>query len=175
MPDFALRHVPALAAKAPHRSSGIALSALPEGHVIHVLGSFDGPDLAPALAALAPGNAYAVRRAGPGQWFIVGDEPSMAEALLQRLPQGAYGVDQSHGRVGIRIEGPMVERVLCKGTALDLDLSVFPVGHSANTLIGHIGAHITRVAANAFEIIALRGFAESLWDDLLQMSAEFAE
>jgi sarcosine oxidase subunit gamma len=67
-----------------------------------------------------------------------------------------------------------VERVLAKGTAVDLTLSAFPIGKSTTTLIGHIAAHITRMSAEGFEIMVLRGFAESLWDDLARMSAEFA-
>ncbi len=43
------------------------------------------------------------------------------------------------------------------------------VGGSTATLIGHIAAHVTRVDKDAFEIIVLRGFAESLWDDLARM------
>ncbi len=49
------------------------------------------------------------------------------KALLDALEPQAMGVDQSQGRVRIRIEGKMVERVLAKGTAVDLSLPAFPV------------------------------------------------
>jgi sarcosine oxidase subunit gamma len=75
--------------------------------------------------------------------------------------------------VRIRIEGKTAHRALSKGTALDLDPSAFPIGQSAVTLVGHIAAHVTRVGAETFEIIVLRGFAESLWDDLARMGLEF--
>jgi sarcosine oxidase subunit gamma len=96
------------------------------------------------------------------------------KSLFAALEPRATGVDQSHGRVRIRIEGKMASRALSKGNAVDLDPSAFPVGQSAVTLIGHIAAHMTRVAPEAFEIIVLRGFAESLWDDLARMSLEFS-
>ena len=35
------------------------------------------------------------------------------------------------------------------------------------------GFHLTRVDGQVFEVIVLRGFAESLWDDLARMSLEF--
>ncbi|SEH97891.1 sarcosine oxidase, gamma subunit family, heterotetrameric form [Rhizobium tibeticum] len=59
--------------------------------------------------------------------------------------------------------------------AVDLALSECAVGRSTTTLIGHIAAHITRVDEDAFEIIVLRGFAESLWDDLARMCRRIRE
>jgi len=82
-------------------------------------------------------------------------------------------VDQSHGRVRIALSGPMATRVLAKGTAADLSLTAFPIHHATTTLIGHIAAHLTRIAEDRFELIVLRGFAESQWEDLDRMSAEF--
>lgn len=175
MSEYRLIHRPALSDKQPFNASGIGLTALPEGHVIHVLAE-QGADPSAMLKGLAE-QGHSVRYAAPGQWFIVGDEPLADDALaalLTRLTPHAEGVDQSHGRVRILARGPMVERVLAKGSGTDLALSAFAVGRSTTTLIGHIAAHVTRVEDHAFEIMVLRGFAESLWDDLAQMSAEFA-
>ena len=46
---------------------------------------------------------------------------------------------------------------------------------ATTTLIGHIAAHITRTGPDRFELMPLRGFAESLWHDLETMAAEFAD
>ncbi|MFK3779335.1 sarcosine oxidase subunit gamma family protein [Agrobacterium sp. NPDC089420] len=176
-PDFksgfrpALR--PVLGKKGAIASTAIKLSPLPEGTIIHVLAAPDTSDMETRLGSLAKGD---VRVVSPGQWFIVGEQPLSPpdmKALLAALEPQATGVDQSQGRVRIRIEGRMAERVLAKGTAVDLSPRAFPVGHSATTLIGHIAAHITRLDGQAFEIIVLRGFAESLWDDLARMGLEF--
>lgn len=167
---------PALGSKAAVRSAGIAITALPEGHVIHVLGEAGGPDLAPLLREATGGKPHAVRAAGPAQWFLVSDERlshAGITAVLDALPPGAAGIDQSHGRVRIRIDGPMTEHVLAKGTAVNLALAAFPVGQSTTTLIGHIAAHLTRIARDTFELMVLRTFAQSLWDDLATMSAEY--
>ncbi|RUW96766.1 sarcosine oxidase subunit gamma [Mesorhizobium sp. M8A.F.Ca.ET.059.01.1.1] len=176
MSEFRVTLRPALATMHPVASDRIALEALAEGHVIHVLGKPGDEGLAARLAPLSDGSAHAVRFAGPGQWYIVGDGMiSHAEltALSEALKPDGFGIDQSQGRVRILAKGLMVERVLAKGTGVDLSLAAFPVGHSTTTLIGHIAAHVTRTGENAFEIMVLRGFAESLWDDLARMCAEY--
>lgn len=171
MSDHTLVQRPALAGKAPLERPGIRLAPLPEGHVLHVLAR-QGDDLSAALAKAA--GAGAVRTVAPGQWFIVGDAPltpAESDALLAKLGPGVIGVDQSHGRVRILISGRDVERVLAKGIAADLALPAFPVGHSTTALVEHIAAHVTRVDEQAFELMVLRGFAESLWESLERMSA----
>ncbi|OHV72575.1 sarcosine oxidase subunit gamma family protein [Ensifer sp. LCM 4579] len=168
---------PVLGTKQAVSSATLRLSPLPEGTIIHVLARPGEEDMVPFLGSVAQTAAHAVRPVSPGQWFIVGEEPmphKEMKSLFAALEPRASGVDQSHGRVRIRIEGKMASRALSKGTALDLDPSAFPVGQSSVTLIGHIAAHITRVGSEAFEIIVLRGFAESLWDDLARMSLEFS-
>ncbi|WP_428426353.1 sarcosine oxidase subunit gamma family protein [Pararhizobium sp.] len=182
MADFALLHRPALAdAKsgsfgAPSTVQRIRLAALPEGHVLHVLSSRGSGDLTDLIPRIGDGASHAVRPYGPGQWFVIGDAPLSAAEIFAKTPllDGKASIsDQGHGRVRIGISGASVEAVLAKGTAVDLALSNFPVGHSAMTLIGHISALISRTGPESFELLVLRGFAESLWDELIQMSLEF--
>lgn len=175
MADFRIIHRPALSSTFASRKSAISLESLPEGCVVHILGKPDGEDLTGVLVDLTGSAGQSVRAAGPGQWFVVGDQPmtfAELQVLLARLAPHAYGVDQSHGRVRIGIRGPAVAQVLAKGTAVDTE--TLAVGQSAMTLVGHISVHLTRTEADAFELMVLRGFAESLWDDLERMSAEFA-
>jgi sarcosine oxidase, subunit gamma len=176
MSDYRITLRPALGAKLPLLSPGINLQPLPEGHIIQVLADPLHGDISAQLAQIAAQAAHSVRAAAPGQWFLVGDDalPHATLAQLFDKLRPHAGVDQSNGRVRMLAQGPMVERVLSKGTAVDLSLEKFPIGYSTTTLIGHIAAHVTRVGANGFEIMVLRGFAESLWDDLARMSAEFA-
>jgi sarcosine oxidase subunit gamma len=177
MSEFSITSRSALESRTAISSEGITLEALPEGHVIHVLGKPGEPIEPDLLASLSDGAPFAVRAAAPGQWFIVGNQPKsylQLESLFAKLRPNAFGIDQSAGRVRILMHGPMVERVLAKGTAVDLAIACFSLGHSTTTLIGHISAHVTRTGVQAFEIMVLRGFAESLWDDLSLMAAEFA-
>ncbi|ODR92483.1 sarcosine oxidase subunit gamma family protein [Sinorhizobium alkalisoli] len=177
MSEFRPTLRPALGNKQAVSSPAVKLSPLQEGTIIHVLARPGEQDVVPFLSSLTDAATHALRPVSPGQWFIVRDAPmphQEMKSLFAALEPRANGVDQSHGRVRVRIEGQMASRALSKGTALDLDPSAFPVGQSAVTLIGHIAAHITRVGWETFEIIVLRGFAESLWDDLARMSLEFS-
>jgi len=176
MSVFAIEHRAALAGKPALISTGVTLRALPEGHVLHLLSASADVSVSSTISAVLGCRALAKRSASPGQWFVVGDEPLSPAALadiVQKVKPHAEVVDQSHGRVRIAIAGAKATSVLAKGTAVDLALSAFPVGHATTTLIGHIGAHITRVSEDGFELMVLRGFAESLWDELAELSAEF--
>lgn len=171
---FDLSPQPALAGKQPIVRDGVSLTPLFGGHVIHVLGRSGDTELGALLRDVPGSSSLAVRAVSPGQYFIVGDATlTHAEtmAIAEKLKPRADIVDQSDGRVRIAVRGPMSERVLAKGTAVDL--ASLTIGQAAMTLIGHIGAQITRTGDDGFEIIVLRGFAASLWDDLDHMSREF--
>lgn len=182
MVDFALLHRPALSGVksgsfgAASAKGRVTLAALPEGHVLQVLAARESGGLDGMILPISDGNPHAVRPYGPGQWFVIGDASLSAAEIFGKAAtlQGKGSIsDQSHGRIRIGISGPAVETVLAKGTAVDLDRQAFPEGHSAMTLIGHISALITRTGPESFELLVLRGFAESLWDELIEMSLEF--
>ncbi|OQP84800.1 hypothetical protein BTR14_18255 [Rhizobium rhizosphaerae] len=171
--SMTLRHHPVLGGKAALRLKDVTLEALPEGHVLQLLAA--APEAGPGLRERIGDSD--LRPLAPGQWLLIGNAPLTPEDLTgleERLKPVADIVDQSHGRVRIALSGPAARAVLAKGTAVDLDAAAFPVGHAAQTLIGHIGAHLARTGEDSFELTVLRGFAESLWDDLAQMAAEFA-
>lgn len=163
MYDFELIHRPVLASAKPPGSDRIRLTPLPEGTVLQVFGPVGR---GASLAEAATRAGLSLRPNGPGQWYVVSD----ASARLE-LPDGFSVVDQSHGRVRIAIEGDAVEQVLAKGTGIDF--SRFEVGHATSTLVGHVGAHLTRTAADRFELMPLRSLAGSLWHDLERMAAEY--
>lgn len=176
MSEFCITPQPALATVRSLASGRVVLEPLPEGHVVHVLGKPGDEQLAARLEPFSDGSVHAVRTAGPGQWLIVGNSaisPAAFTALCEALKPEAFGLDQSHGRVRILLKGAMAEQVLSKGTAVDLAISAFPAGCSTSTLIGHITVHLTRIGENIFEIIVLRSFAESLWNGLAGMCAEY--
>jgi sarcosine oxidase subunit gamma len=132
-----------------------------------------GGDLTAALCRLAN---CSVLWAGFEQYYILAE--GRAEGALYRdvkMNLGDLGTvsDQSHGRIVIRIAGPRARSVLAKGTPVDLHADEFPVGKSVVTQIAHVGVHLTRISADAFEISIFRGFAESFWEWLTQQSEEF--
>lgn len=175
MPD--LRPLPALVARTPLTSPRVRLSALPAGTFLQVIAGPPALDQNFDIDRVATDAGLALRTISPGQWILVGDRatsyPDMRRLLRSLEPHGS-GTDQSHSRVRMHLEGPMAAAVLSKGAAVDLDPSAFPQGHTVATLVGHISAHLTRLDAEAFEVAVMRSFAESLWDDLAQMCAEFA-
>ncbi|MEQ8481791.1 MAG: sarcosine oxidase subunit gamma family protein [Hoeflea sp.] len=170
-------HRTVLSEAKPQESESIRIAPLPEGHVVEVLAKTTGADLRSNLESLtSKDTACPVRAGGPGQWFIVGNRPlsrSEMDVLLKSLEPKADCVDQSHGRIRIEIGGAKVEQVLAKGTAVDLALCAFPVGHATPTQIGHVSTHLTRTAQDNFEIMVLRGFAQSLWDEICLMAREY--
>lgn len=173
MADFQLIHRPGVSGAFASSTGAVTLQPLPEGRVIHVLGK-PGGDLRPILGEFVGADPHSLRSAGPGQWFIVGDAPvthDELQAMAAKLAPHAFIVDQSHGRVRIGLKGNRISDVLAKGTGVDLE--AIAVGESAMTLVGHISVHLTRVAPDSIELMVLRGFAESLWDELVRMSREF--
>ena len=168
----------------PHVAAGtgagasINLAPVTGGFVIHVLGDAksDEAALKQALAKIAPELGVNVRKSAPNQWFWVGDADVSSDRLTKiqtALPSQFALADQTHGRVRMRLSGASSRTVLAKGTMVDLSIDQYAIGQSAMTQIGHIGAMITRIEDDSFELIVLRSFAASLWDELHHMAAEF--
>ena len=83
--------------------------------------------------------------------------------------------DQSHGRIRIGSRGASPSKPSSPRARLSISLRAnFAIGHSAMTLIGHISTHlIPEPVRQPSKSWSLRGFAESLWDELIQMGLEF--
>ncbi|WEX85901.1 sarcosine oxidase subunit gamma [Sinorhizobium garamanticum] len=125
---------------------------------------------------LSSATEFAVRFSAPGEWLVVSenDTPEGLQRRLDALCSGqAHIVDQSEARVLFRLSGPSTRRILAKGIGLDLHPKAFATGASANALCGHIAVNLARTGEDAFELIAPRSFAESLFDDLMTMGREY--
>lgn len=162
--DFPIVRRAALGDKGVETFGAVTLESLQDATVLHLL-------CKPGDAAPNPPEGFDLRSAGPGQWFAVGFAGVDHSAAVD---ESSFVVDQSHGRVLIRISGSPVRKVLAKGTALDLHPHHFAIGAATTTLIGHIAVNLCRTGEDQFELMVLRGFAESLWHELEFMSAEFA-
>jgi methylglutamate dehydrogenase subunit D len=126
--------------------------------------------------ALQGRKSGAVSWAGPDQWYVQSateGEGVLAFALKKQLGAAASVVDQSHGRVTLRVEGPKARQLLAKGTPVDLHPDEFPVGKSCLTQMAHVGVHLTRVGNDDFELSVFRGFSESFWEWLTVQALEF--
>lgn len=172
MSDFELIHRPAIGAAPQRGSDAFSMKALPEGTLIHILGK-PGTDLGATLRDAFGDDANRVRSFGPGQWLVVKDEPTDRadlQAAFEKVGVQAFAVDQTHGRIRIEVSGTSVALVLAKGTAVDVE--GLGIGQSAMTMVGYISVHITRCAADRYELTVLRGFGQSLWDEIGDMSAD---
>ncbi|WP_429932363.1 sarcosine oxidase subunit gamma [Agrobacterium vitis] len=161
--DFPLLRRASLGDKGVAKFGALTLESLHEAIVLHVLGK-------PGDTAPTPPGGFDLRSAGPSQWFAVA--PAGADQT-DAFGESIFVVDQSHGRVLIRISGAPVRHVLAKGTALDLHPDYFSIGAATTTLIGHIAVNLCRTGEDQFELLVLRGFAECLWDELAGMAREF--
>jgi sarcosine oxidase subunit gamma len=83
MRDFPLPHRTALtSAQATRFGASLTLQPLPEGHVLQVFSSQGMTDIRSSLLKISDGADHAVRAAGPGQWFVVGDRPLAAQEFF---------------------------------------------------------------------------------------------
>ena len=173
MSDFELIHRPAIGAAPLRGSDAFAMKALPEGTLVHILGKPGSDDLTGLLQGVFGAEANRVRSFGPGQWLVVKDEATShveLQASFDKLGSQAFVVDQTHGRIRIEVSGHAVTSVLAKGTAVDFE--ALGIGQSAMTIFGHISVHLTRCASDRYELTVLRGFGQSLWDEIADMSVD---
>ena len=127
------------------------------------------------------GDAEVVLHSAPDSLLVLAEERpegDLAAELRGLLGETASLVDNSHGRVLVRLAGPKARDLLAFGTPVDLAPEAFPVGAGAATLLGHIAVTLLLRSeppetGPVFEIVVARGFAESLWDWLTGRARRF--
>jgi sarcosine oxidase subunit gamma len=131
---------------------------------------------APAANQLSGDFTLSLRSIAPGVWQIVGDVSltPQAAALRTTLQSIATVVDVSHGRSALLISGPSAAKSLAKFCGLDLASDKFMTGHSTQTRFGHIAMTLSRIDdAPTFEILVFRGYAQHVFESLVEGAAEF--
>lgn len=116
-----------------------------------------------------------VRDCAPGEWLVVSTTLGavVVENALAEIA-GASVIDQSDGRALLRIHGPNVRKILAKCVAVDLHSDALPIGTSANMLCCHVAVNLARTGADTFEIVVVRSFCGSVFEDVMEMGREFA-
>lgn len=94
---------------------------------------------------------------GHGTWLVAGDVTLDGIAAV---------TDQSDAWAVVCIAGAGVEDVLARLVPVDLRPHVFAENHVAKTMMGHMSVTITRIAGDAFEIMAMRSMAATLVHEL---------
>lgn len=107
-------------------------------------------------------------------WFGIGQAMLIGPAPAKTLTKLASIVDQSDGWAVVRLEGDLATDVLARLTPLDLRQGVFKRGYTARSQMQHMMVSITRVGADAFEIMTFRSMAKTLVHDLSAAMASVA-
>jgi sarcosine oxidase subunit gamma len=94
---------------------------------------------------------------GPGRWLVLEPTPGLEASLAD----AAIVTDLSDARVLFRLEGQAVERLLRQGIKLDLDPRIFPPGHTAATMLGHVAVLLHRRSDASFDLYVGRSYAAS--------------
>lgn len=97
---------------------------------------------------------------GPDMAMLIGPAPDAG------LGQVASLTDQTDAWTVVRLEGEDAAAVLARLTPIDLRDSAFKRGHTARTELMHMSSSITRVGANAFQVMVFRSMAKTLLNDL---------
>jgi heterotetrameric sarcosine oxidase gamma subunit len=144
-------------------------------------------DQAQAVAARlgldpAPGRASSIEAGAalwlaPGTWLMVAQgsgEEALYHSLSAQLHDVAAVVDQSHGRVGLRLAGRRARDVLAKGCRLDLHPRAFRPQMCAQTVIAQIAVLLhQRDELPTYDLYAPAGYAVDFWEWLSSSAAEF--
>jgi sarcosine oxidase subunit gamma len=126
----------------------------------------------PQHPARVEGRGIAFVWAGPHQWLAVAERANGRDLELElkpRLAGLASVVDQSDGRVIVRVAGPLAAEVLAKGVPIDLHPSSFGANSAAITHASHIGIVLWKLDETpTFEMGMFRSFADSFAHWLLE-------
>jgi sarcosine oxidase subunit gamma len=99
-------------------------------------------------------------------WFGRSHVVLVGPAADAGLAKHAALTDQSDAWTVVRLEGTGAEDVLARLAPMDLRSATFKTGHTARTDLMHMASSITRVGANAFQIMVFRSMAQTLVHDL---------
>ncbi len=163
-----LAETPFAGLKLPVSLGGVTLSARGPGAVTSVA-PFRGRQAEvearlgvalPAPNGVAPWGGARAIWTGPGRWLLVGAP----------APEGLDGLaavaDQTDASACLGLEGPAAREVLARLVPADLRDRAFPVGAAARTLLNHMTVTLSRVADDAWEVMAMRSMAGTLVEEL---------
>jgi heterotetrameric sarcosine oxidase gamma subunit len=126
-----------------------------------------------SVLAAATGNRVTLRTA-PDQYWIAGGGTGLDARLRNAIPVDAGCVTSLDGaRTRLFIEGQGARALLRRLVAIDLHPTFFPINGFAQTGIHHVGGLLLRVREDRYEFFALRTYAASMWEVLLDAAHSF--
>jgi len=112
----------------------------------------------------------------PDEWLLIAEDSEprplidLLQAALADVPHGL--VDISHRQAALEISGAGAARLLNAGVPLDLDLSAFPAGMAARTLLVKADILLWRRGVERFRLEFGRSFSAYVVDILAQAAAD---
>ena len=97
--------------------------------------------------------------------------PSVAELLSEAPVECGHAVDITSSLTGVKIAGPLAQRLLAAVTELDTSPEPFPDMSCAQTKVAEVHGTLLRRDAGAllsYELYFDRGFGEYMWDALME-------
>lgn len=160
VPDSRLLHLGVY----PGGAAGVAAGALA------VLG---GPLPESSVRAAAAAD-HLIMRIAPDQYWVLGGKSGLDARLRSAIPGNAGSVTSlDQARTRLLIEGPAARALLGQLVAIDLDPTVFPLYGFAQTGIHHVAGLLLRTGEDRYEFLALRTYAASTWEVLLDAAHSF--
>ena len=120
-------------------------------------------------------GARAALWTSPDEWLLIAEAPAASlketlEAALSAIPHAL--IDVSHRQSAIEVSGAGAARLLNAGVPLDLDLSAFPVGMVARTLLTKAEITLWRRETDRFHVEFSRSFGPYVVGILAQAASD---
>lgn len=135
------------------------------------------PDSSVCAAVTGDQGDYLIMRIALDQYWVLGggEDSVLEERLRSAIPTDVGCVTSLDGaRTRLLVEGQAARALLGRLVAIDLDPNVFPVNGFAQTGIHHVGGLLLRVSEDRYEFFALRTYAASTWEVLLDAARPFS-
>lgn len=133
-----------------------------------------GGNLPESTVQAGTARDHLLLRVAPDQYWILGDAPELEGVLRAAVsPTDASVTSLDGARTRLIIEGPSARALLAGLVAVDLHPDVFPIRGFAQTGIHHVGGLLLRVSEERYDFFALRTFAASTWEVLLDAARPF--
>lgn len=122
---------------------------------------------------------YDVLWLGPDEWLVRSSAPVRAGVLEAKLAPEigecyAAAVDVGSGYTVVEVEGTRVREVLSRGCPLDLHPSLFKAGQCAQSLYFKASIVLIPIAADRYELVVRRSFADYFCRIMLDAAASLA-
>lgn len=159
----------ALASVEPFEAPGLRLAEAPDFSLLQVAKPSKSAQvllgkLPRSVGQAVDSNGRTVMKTGPDQFWLIGP---VGDDMLRQLQGAAVSTQLSSSRTRILLEGDHARALLARSAPIDFHPQAFTPGIFAMTGIHHTPVLIHCIGGNAFHVYAMRTFALSIWEWLV--------